>query len=69
MDAFLRFEIPVGVIAFNRDRYALNARFIAWQIVEQFDLEAALLRPTRVHPVEHLAPVLRLGAASARVKL
>ena len=36
-------------------------------VVEHLALEAAALRPLEVHAQQHLGPVLRLGAAGARV--
>ena len=53
------------VLADDDERRALEARFVAGLIVDQLALEAAALRPSQVHPEQHLGPVLRLGAAGA----
>src|SRR5216684_5568461 len=64
MDAGLGREQPVGVLAADKDRRALQAGFLARLVVHEFALEAAPLGPPHVHPQEHLRPVLRFGAAS-----
>ena len=56
---------PVGVVADDGERRALDAGFVAGLDVDDFALEAAALRPSQVHAQEHLGPVLRLGAAGA----
>ena len=55
------------VLAGQRQGHALEAGLFAGLIVEHLALEAAPLRPLQVHPQQHLGPVLRLGAAGARV--
>lgn len=68
VDAVLRLQKAVGVGAGDEDRRALDARFLPGQIVQHLDLEVVALRPAGVHAVEHLHPVLGLGAARARVE-
>ena len=65
--AVLALEIAVGVLALNLDGGALDARLLAVLPVEQGVGVAVALRPAGVHAVEHLRPVLRLGAARAGV--
>ena len=57
----------VGVVARHRDRRALDPRLVAGLVVDDVALEAAALGPLEVHAQQHLGPVLRLGAARARV--
>ena len=67
MDAGFGRHPAEGVLAGEREGHALQARFFARLIVEQLALEAAPLRPLQVHAQQHLGPVLRLGAAGARM--
>ena len=68
MDAVLTLKIAVGVLALDHDRRALETGLVAVEIVEHLELEAVLVRPLHIHAVEHLRPVLRLGAAGAGVE-
>ena len=68
VDAVLALEIAVGVLALDHDRRALDAGLVAVEIVQHLELEAVLVRPLHIHAVEHLRPVLRLGAARAGVE-
>jgi len=63
MDALLGLQEPVGVLALDGDRGALDAGFVALLGLVDLDLEAATFEPAQVHAEEHLGPVLRLGAA------
>src|SRR5215217_3083331 len=56
---------PVGVFAFNSERYTLQSSFLAGLILEHFSFEATLLGPLQIHAQQHLGPILRLGAACA----
>ena len=67
VDAGLGREQAVRVVADDRERHALDAGFLARLQVDDFPLEAAALDPPQVHAHEHLGPVLRLGAAGARM--
>ena len=60
-------EQPVGVVAGHRERRALDAGLVARLQVDDLAPEAAALRPAQVHAQQHLGPVLRLGAAGARM--
>ena len=55
------------VVAVDHDRGALDAGLVARLVVDELALEAAALAPAQVHAQQHLGPVLRLGAAGARV--
>ena len=65
--AGLALQVAVGVLAAHLDGGRLDARFLAREQVDDLGLEARPLRPAQVHAHEHLGPVLRLGAARARV--
>src|SRR5215217_5065266 len=58
---------PVGVFAFNSERYTLQASFLAWLILEHFSFESALLGPLEIHAQQHLGPILRFRATRARM--
>src|SRR5215213_2624738 len=57
----------VGVFTFDSEYNALQSRFLSRLIFEHFSFEAALLGPLEIHAQQHLGPVLRLGAARARM--
>jgi len=65
-DRMVRFE-TVGVFAFNAESDALQAGFFPRLIIKYLCLETALLSPFQIHTQEHLGPVLRFSAASARM--
>ena len=67
VDAGLGRHQAVGVVAGDGDRGALDAGLVARLVVDDLALEAAALGPAQVHAQQHLRPVLRLGAAGARV--
>jgi hypothetical protein len=58
---------PVHVLALDRQCGALEAGLVALLRLVDLDLEAAALEPAQIHAQQHLGPVLRLGAAGARV--
>src|ERR1044072_3664295 len=57
----------VRIFTFDSECNALQSSFLAWLILEHFGFEAALLGPLEIHAQQHLGPVLRLGAARARM--
>ena len=63
MHAVLALEQAVGGGALDHHRSALQTGFVAVLIVQHFHGHAVGSGPAVVHPVEHLGPVLRLGAA------
>src|SRR6185369_12938726 len=67
VNACFRGEQAVGVFTFNSECNALQSCFLAWLILEHFGFEATLLGPLEIHAQQHLGPVLRFGATSARV--
>ena len=68
VDAVLALEQAVGVGALDHHGSALHAGLVAVLIVQHLHGHAVGLRPLVVHPVEHLGPVLRLGAAGTGVE-
>ena len=66
--AALGLEVAVGVVAVHLEGDGLDARLVAVEQVDLAHLEAHALGVADVHAVEHLRPVLRLGAARARVQ-
>ena len=68
MHAGLALQKAVGVLALHEDRGALEAGLVAVEVIERRHLEAVALRPAVVHAEQHLGPVLRFGAAGARVE-
>src|SRR5262249_49385969 len=56
-----------GIFTSNGKRGRFNTRLLARLIVIEHRTKTLSLGPTQVHPHEHLCPVLRLGAPSARV--
>ena len=67
MHARFALQIAVSIAAVNAHHHALDARFFAFAAVKHFDFVAVLLRPAQIHALQHRRPVLRLGAARARV--
>ena len=63
----LRREEPVRVLARRAERRRLDARFLALARLQELDLELPALRPAHQHAQHHLGPVLRVGAARARI--
>ena len=51
------------------DRRALDARHLAGRFLEHVDGVAVPLAPAQIHAQQHLGPVLRLGAARARLDI
>ena len=66
--AALGLEVAVGVVAVHLEGDGLDAGLVAVEQVDLAHLEAHALGVADVHAVEHLRPVLRLGAARARVQ-
>ena len=69
VDAVLALQKAVGVLALDGDGGGLDARLVALLVVQNLVDEAVTLGPAGVHAVEHLGPVLGLGAAGAGVEL
>src|SRR5215217_5412671 len=62
VDAALGLGIAVGILAFDEQGRRLDAGLLAGMAVDELDLHAVALGPTRVHALEHARPVVRLGA-------
>ena len=65
--ARLALEIAVGHRPADGDRRVADAGLLVVLPLEQLDRVAVLLRPLRVHPQQHLGPVVGVGAAVAGV--
>src|SRR5690606_25391339 len=69
MDAGLGAQVPIGVVARDPDRRALDARDFALGFLEDLRGEALALAVAQVLPQQHGRPVLCLGAAGAGLDL
>ena len=68
MDAALGGQQPISVRPVEHERRRLDARLFAVMDLVDLHAEALLLGPPRVHAEQHVRPVLRLGAAGARLE-
>ena len=68
MDAHFALQITKGILPFDEDIGAFDARFLAADIVQDLIAEAPALGPVGIHPVQHAGPVLGLGAAGPGVE-
>ena len=59
-------QISVGVLSVHLKGNALDARHIAFQIVQDLHTVAFFFRPACIHPVQHVGPVAGLGPARPR---
>ncbi len=69
VDAALGLGIAIGILALEQQGRGFDARLFAGMVIDQLDLHAAALGPARIHALEHLGPVLALGATRAGVDL
>ncbi len=67
VNAGLRLEIAVGVVARHGEGSALDAGLVSRLEIDHFGLEPLPLHPAQVHAKQHLGPVLGFGAAGAGV--
>src|SRR5215207_6111705 len=58
---------PESVLSGNCEGGALYARFLAFRVLDNLEIEAASLGPPAVHAGQHLGPILRVHPARARV--
>ena len=65
--ARLGLEPAIGVEALDEDRGRLNARLFPIVLADQLDLIAPPFSPAHIHALQHLSPVLALGATGAGV--
>ena len=68
VNTVLALQIAVGILPLDEDGGGLDARLIAGLVVHELIGVAVALRPAGIHPVEHLRPVLGLGAACSGVE-
>ena len=69
VDAVLTLQKAIGVLALDGDGGGLDACLVAFLVVQNFVDKAVALSPAGIHAVEHLSPVLGLGAAGTGVEL
>ena len=65
----LRLQKSVGIVPLDKDRDGLHACLITGQEIRRLHREAVALRPSSVHPEQHLRPVLRFRTARSRMQL
>ncbi len=63
--ARLGLEPAIGVSALDEHGRRLDAGLFAIMLADDLDLVVAAFRPAHIHALEHLRPVLALGAAGA----
>ena len=68
MHTIFTLQKSVGIFSLNQNGRRFHPSLVSLLIVHDFVGKAMALSPASVHPIEHLAPILRLGAASARLK-
>ncbi|MPN61097.1 hypothetical protein SDC9_208831 [bioreactor metagenome] len=66
--AGLGFQVAVSVFAVHLERNRFDPGLLAVQLVQNAHAPALVLAVAGIHAVKHLDPVLRLGAARARVQ-
>ena len=64
----LRTQEAISILTGHLKGHALDPGHVSFQIVQDFQRKAFLLRPPAVHPVEHPGPVAGLGSAGSRVQ-
>ncbi|MNC35510.1 hypothetical protein D3C75_839970 [compost metagenome] len=67
--SFFSLQIAIDIVAFDQQSNTLDPGFVTRQIIQDFYLEAAFLRPAGIHAQQHLAPVLGLRSACTRMQL
>jgi len=60
---------PIRVVPVHLDGRALDARHFARALVDDFHAKATRIGPSHVHAQQHRGPILRLGAAGARLNV
>ena len=68
MNAGLGFEITVGVLPLDGEGDAFEAGFLAGLVFEDLMAVASAIGPAEIHAQQDLCPILRLGAAGARME-
>ena len=67
MHARLGLEPAIGVVALDQERGALDPGLFAVGHLDDLDLELPPFGPAGIHALEHVGPVLALGAAGTRM--
>src|SRR5713226_6256070 len=67
MDSGFRSQIPVSEFTLHFKSRVLDPATVARLQIREISLESAPLSPAQIEPQEHLGPVLRFGAARARM--
>ncbi|GJD71904.1 hypothetical protein CFIICLFH_0113 [Methylobacterium goesingense] len=65
--ARLGLEPAIGIVALDQERGALDPGFVAVRPLDDLDFILPALGPAAIHALEHVGPVLALGAAGARM--
>src|SRR4030067_1202605 len=60
-------QVTKGKGALDPQSHALDAGLLSFASIEDLGAVAAAFRPAQVHPLEHLCPILGVGASSAGV--
>ena len=69
MDALLRLQIAVGILAVDLEGDRLDTGLVAVQIVQYLYGKAMAFRPACIHTIEHPRPIAALGATRAGIQL
>ena len=67
MHAAFAAEHAIGVLALDLHRGGLDASFFTRRRIEDVRAEAFVLGPAEIHAQQHFGPILRFGAARARL--
>ena len=67
MNTGFTFQVTKGIFAADSEGRTFDTRFVAILVIELLEIETMLLAITQVHAQQHRRPILRLGAAGARV--
>ncbi len=69
MDAGLRFQPTIRIVAANLQSCRLDPRLLAWAFVNSLDFETPRLGPSQIHAKQHFCPILRFCAAGTGMNL
>ena len=63
------FQPAIGVFTLDPHGHRFDASLLARALLYHLQLETARLAPARIHPGQHLRPILRLGSTGTSVNL
>ncbi len=63
VDALFRVQVAVGIGSVDRDGHAFDPGFFAGRDIQDFGLVMVQLAPAQVHALQHVGPILGIGAA------